>query len=63
VQWWWNNQGSFLILFQDGLDKLAIPAMSDECEQVFSSAGEMITLKRNRHGDDIIEAAEGLKAS
>src|SRR2546423_11895429 len=50
VQWWWNNQGSFLTLFQDAHDKLAIPAMSDECERVFSSAGKMITLKRNHRG-------------
>ena len=62
VQWWLNNQGSFPTLFQDALDKLAIPAMSDECERVFSSAGKMITPERNRLGDDIIEASECLKA-
>ena len=28
---------------QDALDKLAIPAMSDECERVFSSVRKMIT--------------------
>jgi hypothetical protein len=62
VQWWWTNQGSFPTLFQDALDKLAILAMLDKCERVFSSTGKMITPERNRLGDDIIEASECLKA-
>src|ERR1700722_16315096 len=33
----WNNRGSFPTLYQAALDKLAIPAMSVECERVFSS--------------------------
>jgi hypothetical protein len=60
--WWWSNQSTFLTLFQAALDKLVIPAMSAECERVFSSAGKMITPERNRLGDDIIEACECLKA-
>jgi hypothetical protein len=48
-------------LFQDVLDKLAILAMSAECERVFSSARKMIALKRNRLSDDIIEISECLK--
>jgi hypothetical protein len=32
----WNNQGSFLALYQDALNKLAIPAISAEYERVFS---------------------------
>lgn len=43
IEWWWNNQGTFPTLYQDALDKLAIPAMSAECERVFSSAKKMIT--------------------
>jgi hypothetical protein len=62
VEWWWNNQTSFPTLFQDVLDKLAVPAMSAECERVFSSAGKMITPERNRLGDDIVETGECLKA-
>jgi hAT family C-terminal dimerisation region len=62
MEWWWNNQGNFLILFQDALDKLAIPVISAECERVFSSAGKMITPERNRLGDEIIEAGKCLKA-
>ena len=62
VEWWWNNQGNFPILFQDALDKLAIPAMSAECERVFSSARKIIIPKRNRLGDEIIKAGKCLKA-
>ena len=44
------------------LDKLAIPAMSAECERVFSSAKKMVTVERNRLSEDIIQACECLKA-
>jgi hypothetical protein len=43
IEWWWNNQGTFPTLYQDALDMLAIPAISAECERVFSSAKKMIT--------------------
>jgi hypothetical protein len=43
------------------LDMLAIPAMSAECERVFSSAKHLITDARNRLDPDIIEANECLK--
>src|SRR5579871_5398493 len=43
------------------LDMLAIPAMSAECERVFSSAKHLITDARNRLNPDIIEANECLK--
>jgi hypothetical protein len=59
--WWWNNRGTFPTLYE-ALDKLAIPAMSTECERMFSSAKKMITPASNRLGDDIIEACECLKA-
>lgn len=43
-------------------DMIAIPAMSSECERVFSSAGRLITPVRNRLKEDIIEAFEYLSA-
>jgi hAT family C-terminal dimerisation region len=43
IKWWWNNQYTFPTLYQDALNKLAISAMSAECERVFSSAKKMIT--------------------
>jgi hypothetical protein len=48
--------------FQYALDTLSCPAMSTECERVFSSAKKLITLERNQLGEDIIEACECLKA-
>lgn len=44
------------------LDLLAIPAMSSEVERVFSSTGLMITDRRNRLKEDIIEAVECMKS-
>jgi hypothetical protein len=38
------------------------PAMSTECERVFSSVKKLITPERNHLGEDIIEACECLKA-
>ena len=38
-----------------------IPAMSAECEHVFSSAKKLITPERNRLNEQIIEASECLK--
>jgi hypothetical protein len=35
-------------LYQDALDKPAVPAMSAECERVFSSAKKMVTAERRR---------------
>jgi hypothetical protein len=42
-------------------DTLAIPAMSVECEIVFSSTKKLITPERNRLAEEIIEASECLK--
>jgi hypothetical protein len=49
-------------LYQDALDKLAIPGMSAECEREFSSVKKMVTAERNRLLEDIIQACECLKA-
>ena len=43
-------------------DMLSIPAMSAECERVFSSAKLLITDRRGRLKEDIIEASECLKS-
>jgi len=44
------------------LDILSIPAMSAECERVFSSSKLMVTDRRNRLMEDVIEAGECLRA-
>ena len=44
------------------LNVLSVPAMSDEPERLFSSAGLTLTDRRNRAGIDFIEALEQLKS-
>ncbi len=48
-------------LAQMGLDMASIPAMSSECERVFSQAKLLITGQRNRLSSDIIEATQCLR--
>jgi hypothetical protein len=40
---------------------LAIPAMSAQCERVFSSTKKLLAPERSRLAPDIIEASKGLK--
>ncbi len=49
-------------LAQLAYDMLSIPAMSTECERLFSSAKLLLTDQRQRLKDDIIEANECLRA-
>ncbi|KAJ6785140.1 hypothetical protein PWT90_08160 [Aphanocladium album] len=49
-------------LAQMALDVLAVPAMSDECERLFSSAKLLLSDRRSRLGIDMIEASECLRA-
>jgi hypothetical protein len=59
---WWNNQKElFPSLYLFAFDTLAIPAMSAECERVFSSTKKLLTPERSRLQPDIIEASECLK--
>jgi hypothetical protein len=64
IQWWAAMAGpnDFPTLSQYALDILCCPAMSAECERVFSSTKKLITPERNALADDIIEACECLKA-
>jgi hAT family C-terminal dimerisation region len=61
IKWWHEYQTSFLTLHLYAFDTLAIPAMSAECERVFSSTKKLITPERNRLAGEIIEASEYLK--
>ena len=60
--WWIQHQKDYPRLSVMALDLLAIPAMSSEVERVFSSTGLMITDRRNRLKEDIIEAVECMKS-
>jgi hypothetical protein len=55
------KQKSTYRLARMGLDMASIPAMSSECERVFSQAKLMITGQRNRLKSDIIEATQCLR--
>jgi hAT family C-terminal dimerisation region len=61
IDWWNNSRIDFPTLHLWAFDTLAIPAMSAECERVFSSIKKLITPERNRLHMDIIEASECLK--
>jgi len=60
--WWIGQKAHFPDLSLMALDVLAIPATSAEIERVFSSAGQLITDRRNRLKDATIEAVECVKS-
>ena len=62
LEWWISNEAKYPELSQWAYDVHSIPAMSAECERVFSSAGQLLTKQRNRLLDDIVEANECLLA-
>jgi len=61
-QWWVQHQADYPALSKMALEILAIPAMSAEVERVFSSASLTVTDRRNRLGEDTIEAIECQKS-
>jgi hypothetical protein len=61
IKWWHEHQTSFPTLHLYAFDTLAIPAMSAECERVFSSTKKLIIPERNRLAEEIIEASECLE--
>jgi hypothetical protein len=62
IDWWISKKTTYPTLYQYALDTLSCPAMSTECERVFSSAKKLLTPERNQLSEDIIEACECLKA-
>jgi hypothetical protein len=61
ITWWHDPKAAFPSLHLYAFDTFAIPAMSAECERVFSSMKKLITPERNRLAEDITEASECLK--
>jgi len=59
-EWWKNKRDSDLRAM--AFDVQSIPAMSAECERVFSSGKLMLSPQWNRLREDAVEAAELLKA-
>lgn len=56
-----RRQKSTAKLAQMGLDMCSVPAMSSECERVFSQAKLMITGQRHALKADVIEACQCLR--
>jgi hAT family C-terminal dimerisation region len=61
LYWWRDHRHEYPTLSKMAFDLLSIPAMSSECERVFSSAGNTVTDARNRISADLLEAVESLK--
>jgi hypothetical protein len=55
------RRGSGVAVSVWAFDILAVPAMSAECERIFSSAKKLVSPERNRLHEQIIEASECLK--
>jgi hypothetical protein len=60
--WHVDNMEGYPTLHQMALDTLSIPAMSTECERVFSSTKKLVTPHRCSIKEDLMEATECLKA-
>lgn len=61
ITWWEQHQVRFPQLSRLAIHLFSVPAMSSECERVFSQCKKMVTDERNRLLPDIIEAQECLK--
>ena len=61
---WWldpKRQRDYPTLYQMVIDLFSAPAMSSECERVFSQAKKLITDERSHFSAATIEADECLK--
>jgi len=56
IDWWISEVSKFPALYRYAVDTLSCPAMSTECERVFSSTKKLLTAERNRLMEDIVEA-------
>jgi len=56
LAWWRQNSRNFPILSRLARKFLAIPATSASSERLFSTAGNILTSKRNSLGDDALSS-------
>lgn len=63
LSWWCRHQFSFPSLARLAVKYLVIPPSSAASERVFSLAGNIVTKKRNRLGDDTVDALVFLNGS
>jgi hypothetical protein len=62
LQYWYDRRHTTPDLAKFAFDTLAIPIMSDDTERSFSAGRDMITYRRSRLHDDIIEACSCLRS-
>ena len=60
LEWWRLHQDIYPNLSRMAFDIFAVPAMSSECEMVFSRASYTIAARRGNLNSDIVEAGETL---
>ena len=58
LQWWIDHEADYPTLAKMAFDFFSIPAMSSECERVFSQSKKTITDERNRLGTNTVAAIE-----
>ena len=58
LAWWIKHEADYPTLVKMALDFFSIPAMSSECERVFSQSKKTITDERNRIDSDTVAAIE-----
>jgi hypothetical protein len=58
LRWWIDHQADYPILAKMAFDLFSVPAMSAECERIFSQAKKVITDERNRINSDTVAAIE-----
>ena len=61
LEWWRQHEEQYPALSKMAFDLLSVPLMSAECEKVFLAAKLLITDKRNRMKDDVIEVCTLLR--
>lgn len=61
MSWWANQESEYPAMYTMAMDLLSIPAMSAECERVFSAAKLTVTDRRSRLHERTIHAIECVK--
>ena len=58
LEWWVRHASDYQILSKMAFDLFSCPAMSSECERIFSQAKRVITDERNRLNSGTVAAIE-----
>lgn len=58
LEWWVHHASDYPVLSKMAFDLFSCPAMSSECERVFSQTKKVITDERNRLNSDTVAAIE-----